>query len=644
MLSRHVVLVANHLDEYRLRLTWGCQPVLAAAGIGVLVHIDDPFESGIPATLVRMLRGAPPVGVIIASDSTSRYEDELAELVAELDVPLVHVAAAEPGPRSVLSDNSARIQSLMAHQLDERGVRRPVIVRGAEGQKDAIEREALVRAEIGLRGVRVDEQLVIDGGFERDLAYRNLRDLLAERRDLDAVVAMNDLSALGAWRALTDCGLRVPEDVLVTGIDNQHNAAMTWPGLTTVDQDLEAQGAAAAECLLRQLQGEDLGDGVAVPTRLVVRGSTSPTRFAGHATIEDERDAAVRIARAAQSRLAEQEALKVFREALMRCGSVAEVMGVLASTYFDGIGVAGFALALFESPDGELAPATGGPYDVRILMQSWGGEPVPTPAELIPVHELTAEPTEGNLLAFQPLAVSDRPLGYFLLEHSREVSELAEVLRMDLSRTFGAVLAGEELSEYARSLERQVNRRTQELEREVSTRRGAEVQLQRLNVELQRSLMIDGLTRIANRAAFQQHLDTHSQGGDDAGGNGQELALLFVDVDLFKQYNDFYGHVAGDAALCQVAACLARATLYPMDLACRWGGEEFAALLPGSGLEGAYRVAERFMQMLHEADIPHARSTVSDRLSASVGIAVTRIGPGTDTAALTAAADRALEG
>jgi diguanylate cyclase (GGDEF)-like protein len=151
--------------------------------------------------------------------------------------------------------------------------------------------------------------------------------------------------------------------------------------------------------------------------------------------------------------------------------------------------------------------------------------------------------------------------------------------------------------------------------------------------------MLDGLTRIANRTAFQQHLDRFGHGDPS---ERPSLALLFVDVDQFKAYNDEYGHVMGDEALCAVAACLAQAVRYPDDLACRWGGEEFAALLPGSGSEDALVVAERFMVLLNDAHIPHAGSTVADRLTASVGIAVVATDRPVDSAALITAADRAL--
>jgi diguanylate cyclase (GGDEF)-like protein len=205
------------------------------------------------------------------------------------------------------------------------------------------------------------------------------------------------------------------------------------------------------------------------------------------------------------------------------------------------------------------------------------------------------------------------------------------MLRIDLSRTLGGVLGRQELED-------QVARRTADLQAEVATRRLAEAHLHQMNSELEQSVMQDSLTRIPNRAAFQRHLRLYVQ----AAPQGQELTLLFIDVDYFKKYNDHYGHLMGDAALCTVASCLSRSVLYPQDLACRWGGEEFAVILPGSGAEAATVVAERFVNLLATEAISHAASTVSSLLTASIGMAVTVSSPDLNTADLIEYADEAL--
>lgn len=631
---RHVVLLANRFDEYRIQLVQGIVPVLAAQGLSLLVQADDPFRPGLSAALASMLSHSPPLGVIVTLGATSA-DQRLFDLLAESRIPLESIAMDGVGPGVIHSDSGDGMRKLLVHLLDERGVRNPALVLGTVGQRDAIEREAVTRAELRRRNIVLDEDLVVEGDFGFAVAYGNVRQLLKTRRDMDAVVAFNDLSALGAWRALTESGLRVPEDVLLCGYDNEPVSFMNWPGLTTIEQGLTSQGAAAAEGILAQNRGEQRAVEILLPTRLIVRGSTG----AGDRTVVQERDIAVGMARAAQLQLADQDLLLAFNQAMIRCGTVDDVVDALASTYLERMEIRRCVLALYEPEAVDTVGRAGTACRARILLDFWDGAARPAVTEPLPVHELLNRDLGEQVMVFQPLSVAGRPLGYVLFEHSRTLGALPEVLRLVLSRTLGGVLNSQELQEYAQTLEHEVALRTDELEQEISTRRQAETELQRLNAELQQSLMLDGLTRIANRAAFQQHLDRFRAG---APGERQYLALLFVDVDQFKAYNDAYGHVMGDEALCVVASCLAQAVRYPHDLACRWGGEEFAALLPGSGTEDAQVVAERFMILLNDARIPHAGSTVSDRLTASVGIAVMAPDGPADAAGLITAADRAL--
>jgi DNA-binding LacI/PurR family transcriptional regulator len=207
-------------------------------------------------------------------------EEQLTHLIDALSLPTGRLAATGPG--DVCGDNSSGFTALMRHLLRDRGVTRPVLIRGTAHQPDSIRREQLFRDVLAAHGLPVDEQLILDGEFWHGTAYRELRRLLRARRDFDAVVAANDISALGALKALNDEGLRVPRDVLLTGFDNDP-AARNWPGLTTVDEDLEAQGAAAARQFLLVLPDRDLGAAVAVAHRFQSLLAEAATGHPAHA-------------------------------------------------------------------------------------------------------------------------------------------------------------------------------------------------------------------------------------------------------------------------------------------------------------------------------------------------------------------------
>lgn len=134
----------------------------------------------------------------------------------------------------------------------------------------------------------------------------------------------------------------------------------------------------------------------------------------------------------------------------------------------------------------------------------------------------------------------------------------------------------EQLKDYSRQLEVKVTERTRELEK--------------VNQELYRMATLDGLTLIANR----HHFDVYLQGQWQRLLLAQQpLGLLLCDVDYFKRYNDYYGHQAGDECLKLVAQLLSQLAQRPGDLLVRYGGEEFAIILPNTDEAGASHVAER---------------------------------------------------
>lgn len=140
--------------------------------------------------------------------------------------------------------------------------------------------------------------------------------------------------------------------------------------------------------------------------------------------------------------------------------------------------------------------------------------------------------------------------------------------------------------------------------------------------DLLRSLaFVDGLTGVNNRRHFDIHLDAE---WGRAHRNTTQLAVILLDVDFFKRYNDRYGHQAGDACLRRIAATLKSALNRPGDLVARYGGEEFVCLLPDTDLAGAMQVANRLGQEIFALQIAHADSTVAKVVTISLGVCVKR--------------------
>ena len=165
------------------------------------------------------------------------------------------------------------------------------------------------------------------------------------------------------------------------------------------------------------------------------------------------------------------------------------------------------------------------------------------------------------------------------------------------------------------------------------------LELHRLNEELVRLSTTDALTEVGNRRLFDQTLRTEWA---RAARRGAPIGLLMIDVDHFKEYNDHYGHPAGDTVLRQIARMVGDSVRRGGELVARYGGEEFALLLPGADLEAARVVAERCRQQVIDAKIEHRASATSAWLGVSIGVASQVASPAVDCGILVEIADAAL--
>jgi len=184
----------------------------------------------------------------------------------------------------------------------------------------------------------------------------------------------------------------------------------------------------------------------------------------------------------------------------------------------------------------------------------------------------------------------------------------------------------EELLAQNEELER-VHAQLQQAHQELAT---LNAELLEANRALAQAAVTDGLTGLKNHRAFQEALHSAAQMAERL---QQPLSLIMFDIDHFKQFNDTFGHPAGDELLRQVAQVL-RESARAYDVAARYGGEEFALLLPNTTLEQAVQVAERLRQQIRAIENPHAP------VSASFGVATYR--RGTPPATLVYEADAAL--
>ena len=162
---------------------------------------------------------------------------------------------------------------------------------------------------------------------------------------------------------------------------------------------------------------------------------------------------------------------------------------------------------------------------------------------------------------------------------------------------------------------------------DITARKRAEDKIMQLQSELEVLSYRDSLTGVANRRMFDTLYPVEWA---KARATGEPLSLVVIDIDYFKQYNDYYGHVQGDECLRRVAGAMDESASRSRDLCARLGGEEFVLVLPATDQEAARNVAERGRKLLAQAEIAHARSGVGRLVTVSLGVGTIVPGPQDD--------------
>jgi len=173
----------------------------------------------------------------------------------------------------------------------------------------------------------------------------------------------------------------------------------------------------------------------------------------------------------------------------------------------------------------------------------------------------------------------------------------------------------------------------------LKARIGMMLELKKSRDFLERSARIDGLTGINNRREFEKLLE---QEWRRSSRTNQSIALIMLDVDFFKPFNDRYGHLAGDSALRKISEALQNTMSRPYDAVCRYGGEEFVILMPETDLAGAKTIAFEIRNAIMDLAIAHDSSSVAEIVTVSQGVSCFTPNDTNSPMLLIQAADEAL--
>ena len=241
------------------------------------------------------------------------------------------------------------------------------------------------------------------------------------------------------------------------------------------------------------------------------------------------------------------------------------------------------------------------------------------------------EETFGLSLIAAPLLVYDRVIGIINLVNERTEAYIKEDLNLlsSLTTQIGAAIQIALLSQYNQDyfyiLEDSLVKWTFALEQ--------------ANKQLNKLALVDELTQITNRRGFEQYFQREYR---RMKRDKKPLSLIIADVDYFKNYNDRYGHKVGDHCLKKIAQAIRSSLKRAGDLVCRYGGEEFAIILPDTDSYGAIHIAETIREQIQALQIEHESSSVSNIITLSLGITTTMANTATQPNIMIEIADRAL--
>ena len=543
-------------------------------------------------------------GILMAPDT---YEIEgfrealLDEIRSRAGCPVVAVRHVSDEFDCTYTDEDNTIRPLIRHLLDDHRLTRIAFLAGYPGHPDSEFRLAAFRKEMADHGIPIDE--------ERDIFHGNMwytcseaayRHFFVDNVPPQAIVCANDFMAVGLERELAAHGLRVPDDVIITGYDNIPDITLDCTTLTTVEQDFESMVQEAFEELDRQIRAEESFPmqrrvrRIAVPGRLIFGESCG---CAGRPPNQFKELSIIRSAEA--DRLAGREVnMTYFTIETSAAETVEELHAALVKKKDDTPMIRDFYLCLFEETrkaDGE-----------RIFAEQM------TDTACL-VHSLRDKQDNGMpMISFsrrellpQMAERADEPQVFYLtLLHQREFNYGYAVFHYDSGELPTAFF--QHWSVTLSGALRNIHNRDE---------------LRRLYEERRLSSITDVLTHLNNRRGMMEKVEPH---WNALCAEHAAVGFVSFDLDNLKGVNDTYGHQAGDFAIRLIADAI-RATLPKNAVSARMGGDEFLVFIPRTSEMDTQRFVRSFERTLQELNRKEDRSF---QVSASAGAYVTTLEEG----------------
>jgi len=499
----------------------------------------------------------------------------------EARVPAISVGAKMEGCTFIGTDDYSAARELTEHVVKAHGARTFMFLKGCErddGRGEAELRREAFEDVCRENGIPEENISYFEGGWESRRGRIAAEELLASGKPLpDAIVSANDEMALGALGGLIDAGIKVPQDVIVTGFDGILSASLSDPGLTTISRNFDTLITTALETLLARISGEDVSRRIFSPYKIICSESCGCS--------ENALGSLKKIKRMYYENARLQERL-YFQQDTMTADLFRADSNMILETMENHYRIFGegrlylfandYYYDLYKGKESNH-DLEGRSYSDSLLMVGCGGRDDAVRREdgtylRISRHELIEAPLlrDERLLICYALHFKNVNMGFLALTQPPSVVEM----HLHENMVNLCVFAMENARHRIRSHE--------------------------LNQKLNALYMQDQMTGLYNRFGYDR-----LAGGlfDDINDRGGDVHVLFLDIDDMKEINDRYGHDKGDLAIRTVSKVM-NGSCRKSDFKMRYGGDEFVIITEAGKVDLKGRLTENFRRINESGELP----------------------------------------
>ena len=539
-------------------------------------------------------------GLIVFSGILNNPElaEQCCRAAKERGLPVVSIGMAFDGIPNVDINNEDGMRDLVEHLITVHDVKNVVYIGGTKDHVDTIERYNVVCEVLQKYGLKLEERNIFYGNWVNETAIA-ITDELSKRPEglPDAIICANDIMALAVSCELRDLGYELPQDVIVTGFDNIGEGRVSYPAMTTVDQDYVTVGYNACKILYDEIEGINEEAVTSVSSNLVV-GESCGCNLGPNSIFDIGRrnycrnihakskqaDFFNRFMRTERTKILESEGYEDMKNTLRAFyAGCHEYIGedyyiMLNKNYYDDL----------SSPDEEvLKDCYNTEFDIAVALS--GGKITEEGIDKrLKIPGFIKTPGEQHIYFYYPLHNEQYNYGYVVFRDGTYIID--EAFR---------------IYEYLEKLEHSF------MELRINMR------LEMVNKELRFLYDKDPMTGLYNRFCFVSHAVPIVEESKE---NGSQALIMFADINNMKKINDRYGHAFGDMAINTVSDAIKTCIGEDNAIGIRYGGDEFLIIAANASQE----YAENFKNnLLSYIDRENNRGSYPFKFSISVGYVLT---------------------